>query len=476
MLARVSVFATRLTRPTALVAVGVGVAAGLARLPRALTDPLWQDEVASARILREPTVGRMLSQVGRTESTPPLWYTLGWLAHHAGVSIHDVRLLSVGLGATLAGTVVLLARRVVNLTYAALAGILVALGGQFVAHGRELRAYELFGLLTVLFAMALEAEVQSPSFSRECRLCLCTAAGSLTHYFFFFTIIAGLVWLFAEPSAIHVRRRTATAIVAGLILCLPWFPILIRQYRQHRFSWIGGFNIETVVNTPLRLFTPLPHPGSYATAVGSIVLCVVLAGAIVLGAHSPRGRLYASLALVPLALASIGWAAGFPIYSVRNMIGIGGFVAVSLAASVGALPAPARHRIAVLLACGLAAIFAYDQQLPDAPYNQMAHALVAEGWKTVDPVAVPGNISAFRSPLEWYLPKFPVLAAVAAARATCGTLYAIDGLEAAKHLLAYVTARQNVGGFVVLRLRSRARELFGGDRILAATQAEQCDA
>src|SRR4051794_2456261 len=127
---------------------GVAMLAVAVRLPGALTQALWQDEVASARILSERTLPGLLAHVARTESTPPLWYVLGWLGHRAGIPVQDVRLLSVAAAGLLAALVVDLAARVVALRFAALAGLLVAFGNQLVVHGRELRAYELLALLS----------------------------------------------------------------------------------------------------------------------------------------------------------------------------------------------------------------------------------------------------------------------------------------------------------------------------------------
>src|SRR3979409_1370582 len=105
------------------------LAAGV-RLPGAYTQALWQDEVASARILNEPSLPRLLAHVARTESTPPLWYLLGWLIRQAGTPVQDVRLLSVAAGGVLAGLVVELARRVVPLPFAVFAGLLTAFSSQ----------------------------------------------------------------------------------------------------------------------------------------------------------------------------------------------------------------------------------------------------------------------------------------------------------------------------------------------------------
>ena len=91
----------------------VAVVAVAARLPGLFTQSLSQDEVASARIIGEPTFPGLLGHVARTESTPPLWYTLAWLAHRTGVPIQDVRLLSLAAGAGLAVLVVDLACSVV---------------------------------------------------------------------------------------------------------------------------------------------------------------------------------------------------------------------------------------------------------------------------------------------------------------------------------------------------------------------------
>src|SRR5438552_19081261 len=85
-------------RRVVIVSGAVSLVAIGARLPGVYDQPFWQDEVASARILREPTLGGMLNHVARSESTPPLWYFLGWLVHRAAVPLQDERLLSVVFG------------------------------------------------------------------------------------------------------------------------------------------------------------------------------------------------------------------------------------------------------------------------------------------------------------------------------------------------------------------------------------------
>ena len=53
--------------------------------------------------INEHSLVGVLRQVVRTESTPPLWYVAGWFVHRSGVSVYDVRLLSVAANAVLHG-------------------------------------------------------------------------------------------------------------------------------------------------------------------------------------------------------------------------------------------------------------------------------------------------------------------------------------------------------------------------------------
>jgi uncharacterized membrane protein len=176
-------------------AAAIGLAASVLRLPHALGDSLWQDEVASARIIREPTLGRLLGHVVRTESTPPLWYVVAWLVHGSGVSIHDTRVLSVAADGVVVALVVLVAARLLPLPLAACSGLLAAVSAQLSEHGHELRAYELFALLAIVFAFALHEAALRPRPRALAALGAVTCAGLFTHYFFAFTVAAGVDWM-----------------------------------------------------------------------------------------------------------------------------------------------------------------------------------------------------------------------------------------------------------------------------------------
>jgi hypothetical protein len=422
---------------------GVGAAAALLHLPRALTDPFWQDEVASARILREPTLGRVLGHVARTESTPPLWYVIGWAVHRAAVPLVDVRILSVVCGGAFATLVVQFARTLLPRASALLAGVLVSVGGQFAFADRELRAYALLALLAVAFAMTLERQLRRPGMTA---LAAVTAAGLLTHYFFVFTVAGGVVWLWLEPQARAVRVRATAAIAAGVIFTAPWLPYALRQVRQDRYAWIGPFDAREAANTAFRLFTPLVQTEWVPLAF----LVFVFAGAVRLARRSARGRLCAALAFTPLVGASTVWLAGARVYADRNLIECGGFISIC---AIGVLPVRlARVRIAAAVAAAGAAIASFALvQTPPTPFAQIARTLVAEGWHSGDPVAVFGSPYNFRSPLEWYLPRGPQLAILPSP--SCTDEFVVAGRSVVRHLADDISGGRDVGSFVVARAR-----------------------
>ncbi len=394
--------------------LAVALVATAVRLPGVFTQAFWQDEVASARILNEPTFVGMLAHVARTESTPPLWYALGWLLRQAGTPLQDVRLLSVAAGALLAALVVDVGRRVVPLPLASLAALFVALGGQLVGHGQELRAYELLALLSLVFARCLLAEVDAPSKRRELALGASVAAGGLTHYFFAFSVLAALAWLWFEPGARPARRRATIVILAGGSFAAAWAPVLLQQYHQARFWWIGSFQLRTVIAVPARLFTSTYANTTAGIVLSAAALLLVAAGAARLGRVSAAGG-------------------GVRIFALRNLIGIAPFVAVAAVAGLAAVPRRAAVALGTASALFLLVPFtplSRDQGTP--PYDAMARELVAEGWTPSEPVAVFGDFFPYRAPLEWYLPHQPVLDASRPLAAVCRTVFVIRGDDVAR--------------------------------------------
>jgi hypothetical protein len=354
--------------------------------------------------------------------------------------------LSLLATAAAAALLVIFARRILPLALAGLCGLLVALGSEFAGHSHELRAYALLLLITVLFAIALEAEVERPSLRREAALAAVVAAGLLTHYFFCLSLLSGLAWLCWEPEARQVRRRAGAAVVAGTAAFLPWLPLALSQYRHDRFWWIGPFVLRQVVNTPFRIFSPLSIR-TVGELVPALVLAATAVGALLLVRGSRTGRLAAVLALGPLLVAGVAWWAGMRIFATRNLLEAGPFFAVALARAIAAVPRRAMPVLALTVVAGVVAGYARSQRDSAIPYDGIAHALVAEGWRPSDPITVFGNFFAFRSPLEWYLPTRPPLARARPNGAGCRTLFVVTPGRADHGALA-----RRAGPFTVERL------------------------
>jgi Dolichyl-phosphate-mannose-protein mannosyltransferase len=405
---------------------GVALLAVLVRLPNVYSQPFWQDEVASARILRAPNIAAMLARVAHTESTPPFWYCLAWVLHAVGVPIQDVRLLSVASGGLLAGFTVLLAHRLMPLPFAAAVGALVALGGEYVARGQELRAYELFALLSVLFALCLIAELSAPSRTRELRLAAVVAIGGLTHYFFAFTVLAALAWLQLDPRARAVSRRASLAIIGGGVIAAAWAPVALQQYQRDRFSWIGSFQLRYVLAVPLRLFTPAYNDTSLGLLLSSLAAAAVVVGGIKLLRASPEGGLVVSLALVPLACAALVWSTGVHVFALRNLIAVGPFAAIAVADAARRLPRLTALAITTCLCVGLAVSLELSTANTFPHFDAIARSLVRDGWRPSDPIAVFGSPATYRSPLEWYLPHQPSLVTARASGPECVDVFVVS--------------------------------------------------
>jgi Dolichyl-phosphate-mannose-protein mannosyltransferase len=453
---------------------GAAAVAAAVRLPGVVGQALSQDEVASARILHEPSLAAMLARVARTESTPPLWYTLAWLVHRIGVPLTDVRLLSVLAGCGLAAAVVAAGRCVLTDGAALLAGLLVAVGNEFVVHGHELRAYELLAFLSAVFLWLLLHEATAPSRVNATGLGVVVAAGGLTHYFFAPVALAALIWVALDPAARACRRAVLIAIAAGGAVAAAWAPVMLVQYHRDRFWWIGPFDLRQVVAAPLRLFTLVwaDTPPGLALSVAS--LAVLAVGCRALTRSGRAGRLVVALAVGPLAIAASLWAAGVHVFALRNMIELGPPVALVVGAFVARVAERAGVAAAIVVA-GIVLVLPFGEAAGSVPpFGGIAHALVAEGWRPSDPLAVFGNFFVYRAPLEWYLPGSPHLDAARPRARACRTVFVVADDRLPPRLDARVVRETSSEGYVVARLALAAPRFRGAALLDDPAAASGC--
>jgi hypothetical protein len=374
----------------------------------------------------EPTLGDALDRVAESESTPPLWYALAWAVEHAGLSVEAARGIGVLAGALLAGLLVLYAARLVPLWAAGLAGLVAALGSQLVLRGAELRAYELYALLALAFAWLLERAAEAPTRGRLAAFWAVAAAGLLTHYFFLFLLLAGLVWAWRMPSFRSARRRMTAAAALALVPLLAWTPLLAEQVENQRFSWIGDFSLVKAASVysafvwnagPLYV-RDIVNVGAWEGVARIAVLALVVAGCAAAWRLGRSGRLVAILALGPVALAGLLWLAGENLFTARNLLAAAPFAAVAVAALAASLPRPLGPVAGALVLAAVVGGLVREAQLAPPAYDDMAGALVELGWRPTDQVAIFGGAHelsylgtpyAIRGPVSWYLPGRPRL-------------------------------------------------------------------
>jgi hypothetical protein len=404
-----------------------------ARLPGALHESLWADEVYSARTIVEPSTREALYRVSQ-ESSPPGWFVLARATHALGAEPQTVRLLSVLFSAALTVLVVLYARRRLPLPGALLAGLLAALAYQPVFHGKELRPYALLALLALGFVMALERAAGRPTRGRLVLLAAISVAGALTHYFFLLAVAVGLLWLWlVGPRA---RRGALTAaVLAGLVPLLAWVPKIAGQAGR-----VDTYFSQVTWDRVLWLYSNIVSSESVWERAGDglryVVLGLVLAGAVVLACRR-EGRLAALMVVVPVAVTAAVSLAGLHVFTTRNLIVVAPFACIALAAVPSAIPwRPLALAATIAVAVGAVWSFSLDRQRDRTPYDRVGEAITDFAWTGAEPVVFVGSTRIDlettaqvalnqRAPLGWHLRGHPQLQPARLVPSDCERAYVV---------------------------------------------------
>ena len=367
-------------------------------------------------------------RVRKTESSPPGWHLANWVVWWTvgrPVNVARLRLLSVALGGLLAGLVVLYGLSIgLSRLGAGVAGGLVALGPNVVAHGAELRSYELLTLLALVFALALERAARAPSRMRLALLALVVIAGCYTHYFFLLSLATGIAWSLVRLSGRN-RVQVVGAMVAGTIPFVVWLPSFLSQYRHNLYAYNGAFSVRAVAYSYARIIGLFGETGVAAALVRLLFAVAVVIGATVLF-RSRRGELAALFAIVPVALTAFLWLLGPHIFNERNLLVSAPFAAVAVGMLVTVLPRSASAVVLLALAGTVGvSLWRWEVDYGRSSYDGIAQALVAAGWRADDQIVQFGPAPlGLSQPVGWYLPGHPTL--VHAPTSGCGHLFAVS--------------------------------------------------
>jgi hypothetical protein len=230
------------------------------------------------------------------------------------------------------------------------------------------------------------------------------ALGSLTHYFFLFTLGAGALWVVISGLPRTSIARVGAALLLGLIPLAFWAPYSLRQYRHGIYAMAPPFGFARFLSLLPQLLTSQ----AIVTIIG-IVVSGVVTGAVLVSAtfllRRPPGRLCALFVLAPfLAVSLMVWVTGERVYRDRNLIGVAPFAAIVLAWGCAALPWRRISFAAGFLVGALAvAGFAYGQvALGRTPYDRIAHTMLEQGFRRGEPIYWFGSWEG-QFPVGWYL-------------------------------------------------------------------------
>ena len=256
----------------------VGIVAGIAL--RFIADtPLWLDEAQSLAIAEKP-LGDIPDAL-RLDGHPPFYYFLIhiWM-DLVGTSDFAVRALS-GLIAVASLPLVWVAgRRLAGLHAAWLALTAAAVSPFAIRYATEARMYSLVALVCLALWYLTDRALTAPKWRRLGALAGLAALALYTHYWSAYLIGAlGLVSLWAwRRDKNSGGLKVAGALTLGVVLFLPWVPIMFDQLQHTGTPW-------ALPSAPTRLLaeTVITFGGSFAHGE-SIVLAIGLALIFAVGA------------------------------------------------------------------------------------------------------------------------------------------------------------------------------------------------
>jgi 4-amino-4-deoxy-L-arabinose transferase-like glycosyltransferase len=270
-------------------------------------------------------LGRMLSTIPKTESTPYLYYLLAWVwTHIFGHGAADMRSLSALFGVAVVPVAYLATERLIGNCRAALAvAALAAFNPLLIWYAQEARAYELLVLTSACTLLAFAYAREHPSRRRLIAWALACAVALVSHYDAALVVVPEAVWLLATNR----RRVEAWLAVAFVAVCGgALLPLLIAQSNAGNASWITKGPLNDRLGQILPQF--LLGTGSHAYVVlmwlGFVlatVLLVLLAG---FASSTDRGRALGvgAIALSGFAIVLVVAAAGSDTILTRNLLAL----------------------------------------------------------------------------------------------------------------------------------------------------------
>jgi hypothetical protein len=209
--------------------------AAILRFSTLHVQSFWFDEAVTVQLVRG-SFGHMLSSIGGSESTPPLYYAFAWVWSRVfGHSEVGLRSLSALAGTLFVPVAYAAGKELASRRVAVVIAALAAFNPLLIWYSQEARSYSLL----VLFAgMSFWLFARLAREQSDRTLALWTVVSALaiaTHYFAAFVVVPEAAWLILRARD---RRRPALATVALVAVGGALLPLLLRQRRLDLTSFI----------------------------------------------------------------------------------------------------------------------------------------------------------------------------------------------------------------------------------------------
>jgi len=398
----------------------VCVAGAALRFATLDVQSLWYDEAVTAELLKLDLAG-LLRAIPDSESSPPLYYLLGWLWTHVfGTGEVGLRSLSALLGTATIPIVWALARRIGGAPAGVVAAVIVAVNPMLVWFSQEARAYALLVALAALATLLWLRALERPAPGRAAAWGIAAALAVATHYYAIFLVGPQALWLVLRAPGMRTRAA-ALAPLAGAFVALA--PLALGQRANDSASFIRDIALGgRILQVPKQLLVGYDTPAETPLAVlSAIVLVIALAGLwamlarrdgataredAVAGARRGDAVALAGLVAAALALPALAALAGEDHLITRNLLAtapIGAaLVGAGLARAASRWPAVGPAAIACGCVLGLAAVVgvAIDPRSQRDDWRGAVATLgTASGQRLI--AATPASGLA---PLRYYLP------------------------------------------------------------------------
>ncbi|MFL5829176.1 MAG: glycosyltransferase family 39 protein [Solirubrobacteraceae bacterium] len=280
--------------------VGLTLLAAAVRLPFLGHQSLWLDEIITRDIIREPSLTGVWNHVRATESTPPLFYVLEWLA--GARSPVAMRLIPASALIAAVPVAYLAFRRLIGEWAAVAAAAVVAVTPALVEYSLDARAYGLLVLTGLLSVWGFGCLLERPSARRYGAWAVASAACVWSHYFGFFLVAGEAIVLFA---ALPRSRRSTLAwslVIAALVA--PLLPLVLHQSGDERAEFITGIPLGTRLTSTVRQFAMGANiPRTWLEGAGLALAISGLAAGVVIAIRSgSRSRWLLALLAIAFAL------------------------------------------------------------------------------------------------------------------------------------------------------------------------------